>query len=49
LGLEETSKRLLTLRYKYFVIGGMMERDIEDISDYEQVKSKLIYLFNRIE
>jgi len=27
LGVEERSKRLLTLRYKYFVMGGMMRRD----------------------
>jgi len=27
LGVEERSKRLLTLRYKYFVMGGMRGRD----------------------
>jgi hypothetical protein len=54
LGVEERSKRLLTLRYKYFVMGGMMGRDgREEILRISvitrKIKSKLIYLFNRIE
>jgi len=54
LGVEERSKRLLTLRYKYFVMGGIMGRDGRDeilrISVItRKIKSKLIYLFNRIE
>jgi hypothetical protein len=43
LGLEETSKRLLTLRYKYFVIGGMMERDgREEILRISVITSKYL-------
>jgi hypothetical protein len=31
LGVEERIRRLQTLRYKYFVMGGMMRRDWKEI------------------
>jgi hypothetical protein len=53
LGQKEKIERLKTLRYKYFVVpaqlGGDGRKPILRISVFaEKVKSKLLYLFNRI-
>lgn len=53
LGQKEKSKRLMTLRYKYFVIPAQLGRDgrgqVLRISVVtKEVKAKLLYLFNQI-
>jgi Transposase DDE domain group 1 len=54
LGQREKTERLKTLRYKYFVLPAQLGRDgrklVLRISVFKrQVRSKLLYLFNRIE